>query len=61
MDVVVGMHGSIYDFCVLKRSSIYHQCMAKTLFLKGVTHKGFLPYVITDLGYLLLPKLFIPY
>jgi hypothetical protein len=51
LDVAVGMHGSIHDSRMLRRSSLYQQAEKGTLLDPAVSFEGFIPYLLGDAGY----------
>lgn len=61
LDLYVGMHGSMNDSRMLRRSSLFHLASQGTVLSPTSTVDGFTPYVIADLGYPLLPWLMVPH
>jgi hypothetical protein len=61
LDLYLRMPGSTNDARMLRRSSLYNMAMQGVLLDPGVLHDGFLPSLIGDLGYPLLPWLMVPH
>ena len=61
IDVFVGMPGSTNDSRQLRQSMLYHRATSTNLFDRVDAVDGFVPYLIGDKGYPLLPWLITPY
>lgn len=61
IDVFVGMPGSTNDARQLRRSMLYHKAITTNLFDAADSIDGFVPYLIGDKEYPLLPWLITPY
>jgi hypothetical protein len=55
IDLSIGMPGSTNDSQQLCRSMLYHRATTGNLFLPTDMHEGFVPYLLGDKGYPLLP------
>ena len=55
LDLYLGMPGSTNDCRILRHSSLYDLAMHNNLLDEQQAFQGFSPYLIGDLGYLLLP------
>jgi hypothetical protein len=61
IDVSMGMPGSTNDSRQLRRSMLYHMASTSNLFNPAEMVEGFVPYLLGDKGFLLLPRLLTPY
>ena len=61
LNLYIGMPGSINDTRILHRFSLYHLAMHNNLFDARNSVDSFVPYLIGDSGYLLLPWLMVPH
>lgn len=61
IDLYLGMPGSTNDSRMLRRSSLYNLASHGRLMEAGHEVNGFMPYIIGDLGYPLLPWLMVPH
>lgn len=61
IDISVGMPGSTNDARQLRRSMLYHKATTTNLFDPADAVEGFVPYLIGDKGYPILPWLITPY
>lgn len=59
LDLYLGMLGSTNDARVLQCSSLFRMGMAENIFDAYYTMDGFIPYLLGDSGYLLLPWLMV--
>lgn len=61
IDLSVGMPGSTNDARQLRRSMLYHRATTTALFNPSEAVEGFVPYLVGDKGYPILPWLITPY
>ena len=61
LDLYLGMPGSTNDSRVLRRSSLFHRAQNKGLFDARGEVDGFMPYLIADSSYPLLPWIMVPH
>lgn len=61
IDISVGMPGSTNDARQLRRSMLYQKATTTNLFNPGDSIEGFVPYLVGDKGYPILPWLITPY
>ena len=61
IDISVGMPGSTNDARQLRRSMLYQKATTTNLFNPANAIEGFVPYLVGDKGYPILPWLITPY
>ena len=61
LDLYVGVHGSMNDSCVLRRSTLYSTGQQRSMWPRIASFNGFIPYLLGDGGYPLLPWLLVPH
>lgn len=61
IDISVGMPGSTNDARQLRRSMLYQRATTTNLFDPADSIEGFVPYLVGDKGYPILPWLITPY
>jgi hypothetical protein len=61
LDLYLGMPGSTNDARVLRQSTLYYLAMHENLFDVRFSMDGFLPFLLGDSGYPLLPWLMTPH